>query len=424
VGHGVRTRDVVGLLAVLAAAAACDRRRGVNDPIGMRVEAAIPRIEHVTGLKFKTPPKFEQRSRDQVRDFLLAKFDEATPAEELRGQEAAFKAFGLMPDTIDLRRFLIDLLTEQILGYYDPATKVLYVVEDAPPALMGVTLTHELVHALQDQYLNLDSIQKSRGDSDRLAAAQAVLEGHATWAQMQDMLDGADLATRIPGGWEQIRAQIRDNQAAMPRFANAPMAIQESLIFPYLSGAEFVRRYQTRGDMRSPLETLPVSTEQILSEEAFFGATPDTPLRVTLPGRPGAGEYEEIMGEFGTRLFLYQHSKDNRSAVDGAHGWGGDRYRIIRTPKGRGVAWATAWDSSVDAAQFVDALGQALVRRYRTGGASMSSSGVRTYVGQGRTVVVTPRVVSGRNVVLMVDVPAGVSTAPIDVARIRVGPGQ
>lgn len=414
---------VLVLLAPLVVAA-CDRRRGALDPIGARVEAAMPRIERVTGLKFKTPPKYELRSRDQVRDFLLGKLDEATPAEELRGQEAAYKAFGLIPDTLDLRRFLVDLLTEQILGYYDPATKVLYVVRDAPSDLTGITVTHELVHALQDQYLNLDSIQKAHGDSDRQAAAQAVLEGQATWAQMQDMLNGADLATRIPGGWEQIRQQIRDNQSAMPKFANAPMAIQESLIFPYLSGAEFVRRYETRRDTRSPLVTLPVSTEQILSEEAFFGATPDLPLRVTLPGRPAAGEYEEIMGEFGTRLFLYQHAKDNRSAIDGAHGWGGDRYRVVNTPKGRGVVWATAWDSPMDAAQFVDALGQALVRRYRTGGASMSSSGVRTYVGQGRTVVVTPREVSGRNIVLMVDVPAGASTALIDVARIRIGRDQ
>ena len=409
------------VLLLIPLAGSCDRRRGLDDPIGMRVESAVPRIEKVTRLKFKSPPKYEVRSREQVREFLLRKFNEDTPAEDLRGQEAAFKAFGFIPDTLDLRRFLVDLLTEQILGYYDPETKVLYVVKDAPADMTGITVTHELVHALQDQYVNLDSIQKSHGDSDRQAAAQALLEGQATWAQMQDMLDGADLAARIPGGWDQIRQQIRESQSSMPRFANAPMAIQESLIFPYLSGAEFVRRYESRRDSTSPLRRLPVSTEQILSEEAFFGDTADPPLRVTLPGKAGAGEYEEVMGEFGTRLFLYQHSRDNRSAVDGAHGWGGDRYRIVNTAKGRGVVWATAWDTPMDAAQFVDALGQAIIRRYGTGGASMSSAGVRTYSGHGRTVVVTPRVGSGRNLVVMVDVPAGTPTALVDAARIRIG---
>ncbi len=414
----MNARAVVLLALALVA---CDRQRGVNDPIGMRVERATPRIENAAGLKFKTPPKFELKSREEVRDFLLRKFDEDLPAEDLRGQEAAYKAFGLMPDTLNLRAFLLDLLSEQILGYYDPETKVLYVVKDAPDDLIGVTVSHELVHALQDQYVNLDSIQKSKGDSDRQAAAQAALEGHATWIQMQDMLDGSDLASRIPGGWDQIRAQIRENQSAMPRFAAAPMAIQESLIFPYLSGAEFARRFQSRRDPRTPLDKLPVSTEQILSEEAYFGDTPDLPVRVTLPGRTAAGEFEEVMGEFGTRLFLYQHSKDNRSAVDGAHGWAGDRYRIVNTPKGRAVMWATAWDTPVDAAQFVDALGQAIVRRYGTGGASVSSSGARRYDGRGRTVIVTPREANGKNVVLMVDVPAGTPTALLDAARIRVG---
>jgi hypothetical protein len=419
-GSRVNVR-AVAIVALSLVAAGCDRRRGAVDPIGLKMEQAIPRIERTTRLKFKTPPKHEVRSREQVREFLLRKFDESTPAEELRGQEEAYKAFGMIPDTLQLRSFLIDLLTEQILGYYDPETKVLYIVKDAPADLAGVTVTHELVHALQDQYVNLDSIQKTKGDSDRQGAAQAMLEGHAMWIQMQDMLDGADIAARIPGGWDQIRQQIREGQSAMPRFSAAPMAIQESLIFPYLSGAEFVRRYDTRRDPRTPLEVIPASTEQILNEEAFFGAKPDLPLRVTLPGRAAAGEYEEIMGEFGTRLFLYQHSKDNRSAVDGAHGWGGDRYRVVKTPKGRGVIWATAWDTPLDAAQFVDALGQAILRRYNAGGASISRTGVRTYSGRAREIIVTPREVDGRSIVLMVDVPAGTPTALVDVARIRVG---
>lgn len=408
------------LLAPLVAAA-CDRRRNPDDPFADRVATVVPLIEEATGLKFKTPPKLELRSRDQVREFLLRKFDEASPAEQLRGEELAYKLFGLIPDTLNLRHFLVDLLTEQILGYYDPATKVLYVVRDAPEDLAGITVTHELVHALQDQYLNLDSIQKTRDNSDRQAAAQAVLEGQATWIQMKLALGGADLATRIPGGWEQVRQQIRENQASMPKFANAPMAIQESLIFPYLSGAEFVRWFSTRADARSPLQALPVSTEQILNEEAYFGATPDVPTDVRLPGRPKAGEYEETMGAFGVRLFLYQHQRDHVAAAGAAQGWDGDRYRIVAAGKGRGVIWATVWDTPVDAAQFVDVLGLAIGRRYRTSAPTVAANGVRTYTGSGRTVVVTPREISGRNVVLYVDVPAGASTALIDPARISLG---
>ena len=144
--------------------------------------------------------------------------------------------FGLLPDSMDLRRFLLELLTEQIVGYYDPAQKTLYVVEDAPRDLAGVTVMHELIHALQDQYVNLDSIQKTTGNSDRQAAAQAVLEGQATYEQMSVMV-GGDIASRLPGGGESVRETIRQAQSSMPIFASAPMAIQEKLLFTYLSVA-------------------------------------------------------------------------------------------------------------------------------------------------------------------------------------------
>jgi hypothetical protein len=412
----------VAVVALLAIVAGCDRRRppAGEQPQDRRVAAAVPQIEKAVGLKFKTPPRLEVRSRAQVREFLLGKFNETEPAEQLRGEEAAYKLFGLIPDTMNLRNFLLDLLTEQIVGYYDPATKVLYVVEGAPDDLTGITITHELVHALQDQYLNLDSIQKLQGQSDRQAAAQAVLEGQATFEQMSIMLGGADLATRLPGGWERVREMIREGQSQMPIFAAAPMAIQESLLFPYLSGAEFVRRFEAKRPNVSVLSAMPVSTEQILSEAAYFGDPPDEPTTVALPPATAAA-HEEGMGEFGTRLFLFEHLDNHTEAVAAAHGWDGDRYRVIATPRGNALAWVTVWDSAVDAAEFVHATGEAVGRRYRTSAPSVSAAGVRTYTGRNRTVVLTPREINGKNVVLYVDVPSGVSPSLIDPARISIG---
>jgi len=414
------------LVSLLVLLSACDRRRNVGDANGGayadKVAEAIPQIEKATGLKFKAQPKLELRSRAQVREFLLRKFDEATPAAQLKSEETAFKLFGLIPDTLDLRKFLLELLTEQIVGYYDPSTKVLYVVEGAPDDLTGITITHELVHALQDQYVNLDSIQNAKGNSDRQAAAQAVMEGQATYEQMQIMLGGDNLAARLPGGWDQLRQTIRESQSAMPIFGNAPMAIQESLLFPYLSGAEFIRRFEMRRAKASPLDSLPVSTEQILSEAAYFGTPRDAPTEVVLPGKDST---DETMGEFGTRLFLFQHMKDHTAATGAAAGWDGDRYRVVQAGGagggGRGIVWVTVWDTPTDAAEFVDAVGQAIGKRYKTSAPSVAASGVRTYSGSGRTVAITPREISGRNVVVFVDVPAGASTAVIDVGRISLG---
>ena len=408
------------LLFGALALGSCDRRRPAGEgPYDAKVREAIPRIEEATGLKFKTPPTLEVRSRAQVREFLLSKFNESSPAEQMRGEELAYRLFGLIPDSLNLRPFLIDLLTEQIVGYYDPQTKVLYVVRESPEDMAAMLVSHELVHALQDQYVNLDSIQKATGNSDRQAAAHAVLEGQATYVQVTSALGGADLATRLPGGWDAMRDVIRENQSSMPQFSLAPMAIQESLIFPYLSGAEFVRRFSQHRPGRSPLDSMPVSTEQVLDERAFFVQI-DPPTVVTLPGST-PGMHEQVMGEFGTRLFLFQHLKNNTAAIGAARGWDGDRYRVITTPRGNALVWASVWDSAVDAAQFVDAAGEAIGRRYRTSAPTLARTGVRTYTGSGRTVVITPREIGGRNLVVYVDVPTGVSPNLVDAARISIG---
>ncbi|HMG12548.1 MAG TPA: hypothetical protein VK571_05215, partial [Gemmatimonadaceae bacterium] len=269
-------------VALLTLASACDKEKSKYEgPYATEVTEAIPMIEKAVGLKFKTPPKLETRSKEQVRQFVTKQFTDSVAARDLVGQEAAYKRLGMIPDTLNLRAFLTSLLEEQIVGYYDPHTKVLYVVDGAPKDMAGLTITHELVHALQDQYISLDSVQKVRDDNDRLSAAQAVFEGQAVYEQISIMLGGSNIAINLPGGWDRIREMIRDNQASMPIFAAAPKVIQETLIFPYLSGAEFYRNYRERKPGSIVYNDMPVSTEQIIHPAAFF-LTRDNPTRVTL----------------------------------------------------------------------------------------------------------------------------------------------
>jgi hypothetical protein len=418
-------RGRIWILAVAAGAMAvtgCGRRNGRTGqgPYADMVADAIPKIESAVGVPFKTTPRLEVRTRQQVRDFLLKKFDEQTPAAELAGQQAAYRAFGFIPDTLDLRSFLVRLLTEQIIGYYDPSTKVLYIVKDAPDDLVGVTITHELVHALQDQYVNLDSIQGATGDNDRQMAAQAVIEGEATYEQMSIMTGGQNIATLLPGGWDRVREMIRENESSQPVFASAPEMIQEELLFPYISGAQFIREFKTHFPKRLPLTDMPVSTTQILHPSAFFGDSVDVPVTVELPKTLGTTVYENDLGEFDTRLFLYRWLRDEVTAMNAAQGWDGGRYRILKEPGGTAVVWATVWHTNVDAAEFVSALGQATRRRYQTPDAVVARDGLRTYRGKNRLVQIRPFAVGGRDAVLYVDVPAGTSPDLLDRAAIKI----
>ena len=408
------------LLATGLVLSCTDKKPAFEGPYGKQVADAVPAIETAVGLKFKKPPKVESRSKAQVREFVTAQITDPAAAKTFAGITTAYKRLGMIPDTLNLQKFLIDLLEEQIVGYYDPKTKVLYVVSDAPKEAVGITITHELVHALQDQYISLDSTQKVEGENDRQSAAQAVFEGQAVYEQISAMLGGTNVAMNLPGGWDRVRDMIRENQASMPIFARAPNVIQETLIFPYLSGAEFVRNFKDRTDGKPIYDDMPVSTEQILHPSAFFGRR-DAPTSVTLPSLTGVtSSYQNTLGEFETRLFLYEQLKDQNEAIQGANGWDGDRYILIETPRGPGIAWLTVWDSPADASEFYDLLGKIANKRYDATTSAAAGSVMRTYSGAGRTVETSTAEVGGRPVVLFVDVPAGASTKVLDVSQVTL----
>jgi len=401
--------------------AACARGKDAGSgPYAREVAEAIPRIEQATGLKFKTPPKVEVRTREQVRDFLLKQFDEATPTAQLAGEEKAYKLLGLIPDTMNLRAFFVRVLTEQVVGYYDPKAKTLYVVQGADEQVVGITITHELVHALQDQYVNIDSIQKSGSNNDRLAAAQALIEGEAQFEQISIMLGGPDqIETRLPGAWDRVREEIRNRQGEMPVFATAPMVIQESLLFPYLSGAEFVRRVKEKRGSHDPFRDIPRSTEQILHPPSFLSTPPDEPTTVTLPAPRGATKvYENDMGEFGTRLVVYDYLRDAQTAQRAAAGWDGDRFMVVERGSESGIVWAIVWDSPVDAGEFTDAMVRATMRR--TGAPQRSVGAGVSYTSKGRTISIQPVSIGDRALVLYSNLPEGMGSV-IDPAAITLG---
>ena len=405
------------MAAFLAAAAllagACRSRAdsvAYDGPFAKEVREAIPKIERAAGLRFRQTPRVEERSPAEVRAFLEQQFQEQTAARDIEGQVAAYKRFGLFADTLDVKKLLLDLLTEQIVGFYDPGTKVLYVVQGARPEMRETIIQHELVHALQDQYFDLDSIQQIRGDNDRTTAVQAVIEGQATYEQLQAMLGPGDLAARLPGGWDRVRQTIRDQSESMPLYATAPLVLRETLVFPYLSGAEFVRRVKLADSTAIPRIRMPVSTEQVLHEEAW-GDSLDMPVVLELPA-PNVGEvlYENNLGEFETRLLLFQWSRDQAPAIRAAAGWDGDRYVLFRTPGGEGLAWVTVWDDAVNAGEFYDVADRALARRYRDLRREEVSAQERRYTGGGRAMRLTAVEIQGRPAVLFVDMPLGERT--------------
>ena len=416
----LRLRPLVPLLLLLAAACAREAPE-YEGPYARQVRKAIPMLEESSGLTFKALPVLQERTRDEVRTFIERAFNEQLTPLELAGAQEAYRRFGLLPDTLDLRAFFVDLLTEQVAGYYDPATKTLYVVKDAAPEIREVTIAHELMHALQDQHTRIDSVHTLKGDNDRMVAMQSVIEGQATYEQMVMMTGGSDMNLRIPGGWDRVRDMIRAGQSSMPKFANAPLLIQETMLFPYLSGAEFVRQFKRARSGQTPFAPFAASTEQVLHPEKFLDSIPDVPTRVTLaPSRAGSPIHEDNLGEFETRLLVYQHLKDQGLSVTAASGWDGDRYQVVNTAGGSALGWVTVWDSAVDAAEFRDVMERVVEKRYGLPARSGGAGDERRWTAKGRRVSLTQGEVAGRPAVFLEDVPAGVAGRVIAPAAVTL----
>lgn len=329
-----------------------------TDAVQRIAQDVIPEVERAVGLTFRRPPVVASRSRDQVRSYLSRKIAQDMPPPEMRGVERAYRAFGLISPDADLRRLMLDLYSEQVAGFYDPDSATLFVVRGADPAMVRLILAHELVHALQDQYMSLNAIMKLRRQNDRQMAGQAVAEGQATLASILALAPGADLPS-LEGMWDGVREGIRSQQASMPVFAAAPRIIQEGLLFPYLYGAEFMRAFgerRARPEEQPYGDRLPISTEQVLHPSRYTAR--EAPVRLSFP--PIAPRdtlvYDDDYGEFETRVALETWGVAEADAIAAASGWNGDRYEVLGTPTGTVVAWATAWDTAQDAADFARAL--------------------------------------------------------------------
>lgn len=389
----------LGLVAgLLATGGACrERARVVQQEAGVRelVRQLRAQAESVTGLRYKRDVRVLQRSRSQVRDYVIHKFDEDLPPADLAGAEAAYKLFGLIPDSLDLRAVMVDLLTEQVAGYYEPDSGALFIPTDLEdPFRVRLVASHELLHALQDQYLPLDSIINQRRQNDRRSAAQAVLEGQATFYQIPILMPEQQPDTYPPHWFWRQREAMALQQAEMPQFARAPMWLRETLVFPYLAGADFVGWFVRTHRGQEPYAALmPVSTEQIIHPDRY--AAGDQPIDLHFAGpNPDTVRYEDNLGEFEIGLLFTQllHDSSETAGPALAQGWGGDRYRVYGKDAGA-LVWFTVWDDAAARDRFARALDSAW-RARPVGGTARRHS-------------LTSLVIDGHPGARLVDAPAG-----------------
>ena len=326
--------------------------------------------ETIRGLKAKRPVPCRLHQKAEVKAHLIDLIESEIPAEKLASEELVLKGIGLLPPEFRYKEGLIDLYVSQLGGYYDPVRKHFVMAAWMPDFVQRPIVVHELTHALQDQYFDLQRFIPNRtATSDALLARSAVAEGDAT-AVMVD--HGRQQAGQGPlskaEGVEFIIAQNVIGMAMMPGLEEVPEALKAMLIFPYTSGLRFGHSLLKKGGYRAIDEAFrspPRSTEEILHPELYGRDKPDFLTlndHEALPFGPSGGvvEYGDTIGQFLIAATLGALSGDKALATTAAAGWGGDRVTLVRHPTAaaRTLVWRTNWDSPEDAVEFL--------RLYRT----------------------------------------------------------
>jgi hypothetical protein len=309
------------------------------------------------------------QSRAEIEQMLLRSLDEESKPEEMRAGELTMKKLGLIPANFELRPFIVSVLTEQILGYYDPKTRQFYLADWVDVDGLQPVLAHELTHALQDQHFDLRRFEHWRkGDADAELAAHALVEGDATWLMTLYVLKDP---RRVIGMMKSV------GTTSTAKIDSAPRSLRESLVFPYEQGMAWIRQLYQRGGWKAVDDAyaiLPQSTEQIIHPEKYFAHEPPTHV-VPRDLTPALGKDwrqidADVNGEWGYYLILDEFIKNEEESKRAAAGWGGDRYALYENKQTHEtmLAQLTSWDTEQDAREFFDAYVKRTQKRFGLSG--------------------------------------------------------
>jgi hypothetical protein len=323
----------------------------------------LAQMSGILHLPIREPLKKTLRTKDEIRAYLVQEQNTDETADQRYADAKALEAFGLIPEGFPLDSFMLDILTDQIAGLYDPKAKEFYIADWIPINEQREVMAHELTHALEDQSFHIDTwIKAARPNSDAEMARQSVSEGTALAAMLDYALSAQKLSVRdLPDVGFLIRSGALAEMDKDSKLQGAPPFIRDSLLFPYLAGTDFSQQFLKAHsgwqDLHLLFESPPVSTQQIMHPELYLKNA--APPKVALPewrGLAPAGWKlldENVAGEFALDEVLKQFI-DEKAATDLASAWNGDRYAVFEETQTNhtSLVFLLNLDSADDAARF------------------------------------------------------------------------
>lgn len=326
--------------------------------------------EEVRQLSFRKPVTIEIENDVAITQSLLEELKD----EDIEHARTLYTALGLLKRDLDLRKLLGELLAEQVVGYYNPTEHRLVIRDDVIKSLTAtrpgelhqehlLTLIHELVHALQDQRLNLSVTHELERTADADNAFRAVIEGDATLAMVGHLVEqqGLTLST-VTASIQQLGSLVStDALMAGEKLQQAPTILRVTLLAPYLKGLQLIAAIYASGGWAAvdrAHASPPTTTEQVLHPQKFLRLEPGEPVRIPKFAQLERAGFESLgedtLGELELSVYFGQLMA---SGVDeqAAAGWAGDRLRVYEGGGHAAVVWFTTWDSERDALEAEEA---------------------------------------------------------------------
>jgi hypothetical protein len=334
-------------------------------------------VAGLRSLTLKAPLQRGVLTRDEIGAKLKDRIGKEYTPDEVRQEARVLKRLGLLPADVDYEKLLLDLLMEQVAGFYDPFAGKLYIADWLPLEMQRPALAHEIEHALQDQHFDLKKFATPiKDDGDRQLGHSALVEGDATAVMLEFQAQSMGLP---PDQLGELIAQMGKQLLSgsfgnTPQFDKAPPFVKETLMFPYLTGllfVESVRRTAPWPKVDDIFKSPPESTEQVIHPEKY--ANKEHPTRITPAPIAALGARKEVrrdvFGELVMKILFATAppppatatSKKGGSgatldvdvtalAEKAAAGWGGDREVAYADADGPvTVVDLSTWDTEGDA---------------------------------------------------------------------------
>jgi len=260
-------------IAIMPELTSAKEASGSGYSIEQRYDKVSKELVKIRGLKFKHKVPYSLRSKDYLRKFLVKSLKKELAGAKFKAYDITLKKFGFVPANFDTWNFLINLYTSEVAGLYDYNTHSMFLMKGKTSlpgmakqeALMSqygvstgdVLLSHEMTHALQDQYFNLKKLignAKKMQNDDCENALLAVIEGDATVTMTYYMINtmgnsmGIDMSQMIDLSSMRDMMGEFSSHSGSKQFANAPLFFKRSMLFPYL---EFLHDHKMGNQCKS-----------------------------------------------------------------------------------------------------------------------------------------------------------------------------